>query len=127
MFWAILGWTLIGCAGMAVMDLVGTVLTKAIQAGKPNLAGLADMIGDAAKLTVLAAAGPELIFHYRPWGWLGIIPILATAFLVTRHAVILTHGIENADDAAEDDERDGKIKWLEAQLLAGKAERERDS
>jgi len=125
MFWPIVGLSVVGCIGMAVMDTVGTILVRAINAGRGNLAGMMDAIGDLAKMSVLSIAAVRLTTHYGWWGWLGIIPILITGFLVTRHATHLTSGIEDEEEAAEDDERDSKMLWLEREFLVLKAEHER--
>ena len=110
---------------MAIMDTVGTVLVRAINAGRGNLAGAMDAIGDLAKMTVLSIAAVRLTSHYGWLGWLGIIPILITGFLVTRHATHLTADIEDEEDVAEDTERDDRIRWLEREFLTIKAEHER--
>ena len=125
MTWHIIALSALGCLGMAVMDTVGTVLVRAINAGRGTLAGLMDAAGDLAKMTVLSIASVRLTSNYGWWGWLGIIPILITGFLVTRHATHLTAGIEDEDEAQEDDERDSKMLWLEREFLVLKAEHER--
>ena len=42
---------------------------------------------------------------------------LITGFFVTMHATHLSSGIEDEEEAAEDDERDAKIRWMEREIL----------
>jgi len=112
----ILWLSLIGCVGMAVMDSVGTVLVRAINAGRGNLAGLMDAVGDAAKMSVLSVASVRLTSDFGMKGYLGIIPILVTAFFVTRHATHLTANMVDEDEARADRHQDARIAYLENQV-----------
>jgi uncharacterized membrane protein YjfL (UPF0719 family) len=113
---AIVLYAVIGSLGMAVMDSVGTVLVRAINAGRGNLAGFMDAVGDLAKISILSVAATRLTSDYGAWGWLGIVPILLTGFFVTRHATILSQRIEDEDDAEENEARDAKIRELELEM-----------
>jgi len=114
--WAIILYAVVGSIGMAVMDGVGTVLVRAINSGRGNLAGLMDAVGDLAKITILSVAATRLTTNYGAWGWLGIIPILVTGFFVTRHATILSQRIDNEEEEAEDAERDARIRAMELEV-----------
>ena len=117
MFWPIVGYAVLGCIGMAVMDSVGTVLVRAISAGKGNLAGAMDALGDLAKITILSVAATRLTSDYGWWGWLGVVPILITGFFVTKHATHLSDSIEDEDQTQEEEERDAKIRWMEREVM----------
>jgi len=117
MIWPIIGYALLGSIGMAVMDSVGTILVKAISAGKGNLAGFCDAVADLAKITILSVAATRLTSDYGWWGWLGVLPILITGFFVTKHATHLTKHIENEEDEKEEEERDARIRWLEREMI----------
>ena len=117
MFWPIVGYAVLGCIGMAVMDSVGTVLVRAISAGKGNLAGAMDALGDLAKITILSVAATRLTSDYGWWGWLGVLPILVTGFFATKHATHLSDSIEDEDQTQEEEERDAKIRWMEREVM----------
>ena len=117
--WGNIVWlSAIGCVGMAIQDSVGTFLVKAIHINRPSLAGAMDVLGDIAKILILSISANDLTHGYGWRGYLGIIPILVTAFVVTHHSVKLASGMEDEDDAAEDDTRDGRIKKLEERVAA---------
>ena len=117
--WGNIVWlSAIGCAGMAIQDSVGTFLVKAIHTNRPSLAGAMDVLGDIAKILILSISANDLTHGYGWRGYLGIIPILVTAFVVTHHSVKLASGMEDEDDAAEDDDRDARIDRLEADIAA---------
>ena len=117
--WGNIVWlSAIGCAGMAIQDSVGTFLVKAIHTNRPSLAGAMDVLGDIAKILILSISANDLTHGYGWRGYLGIIPILVTAFVVTHHSVKLASGMEDEDDAAEDDDRDARIDRLEADVAA---------
>ena len=103
---------------MAIQDSVGTFLVKAIHTNRPSLAGAMDVLGDIAKILILSISANDLTHGYGWRGYLGIIPILVTAFVVTHHSVKLASGMEDEDDAAEDDDRDARIDRLEADIAA---------
>jgi hypothetical protein len=124
LWWSIIGYSALGCVGMAVLDSCGTVMVRAIAAGKGVLAGAMDAAADLAKITILSISGVELTHAYGWRGWFGVVPILVTGFLVTMHATHLTHGIENEETAQEDDDRDTKIRWLEREFQILKAHHE---
>ena len=117
MFWPIVGYAVLGCIGMAVMDSVGTILVRAISAGKGNLAGAMDALGDLAKITILSVAATRLTSDYGWWGWLGVVPILITGFFVTKHATRLSGNIEDEEQTQEEEERDAKIRWMEREVM----------
>ena len=117
MFWPIVGYAVLGWIGMAVMDSVGTVLVRAISAGKGNLAGAMDALGDLAKITILSVAATRLTSDYGWWGWLGVLPILVTGFFATKHATHLSSNIEDEDQTQEEEERDAKIRWMEREVM----------
>jgi len=124
MFWHIVWYSLIGCVGMAVLDSTSTILTHAITAGRGHLAGVMNMAYDVANLTVLSLSGVALTHNFGFWGYIGIIPILITAYFVTYHATV--HGHENIvdeEEEAEDKERDRKIWWIEREIQRIKAEK----
>ena len=117
--WGNIVWlSAIGCVGMAIQDSVGTFLVRAINTNRPNLAGAMDVLGDIAKILILSISANDLTHGYGWRGYLGIIPILCTAFVVTHHSVKLASGMEDEDDAAEDDDRDARIDRLEADIAA---------
>ena len=117
--WGNIVWlSAIGCVGMAIQDSVGTFLVKAIHINRPSLAGAMDVLGDIAKILILSISANDLTHGYGWRGYLGIIPILVTAFVVTHHSVKLASGMEDEDDEAEDDTRDGRIKKLEERVAA---------
>ena len=117
--WGNIVWlSAIGCVGMAIQDSVGTFLVKAIHTNRPSLAGAMDVLGDIAKILSLSISANDLTHGYGWRGYLGIIPILVTAFVVTHHSVKLASGMEDEDDAAEDDDRDARIDRLEADIAA---------
>ena len=117
--WGNIVWlSAIGCVGMAIQDSVGTFLVKAIHTNRPSLAGAMDVLGDIAKILILSISANDLTHGYGWRGYLGIIPILVTAFVVTHHSVKLASGMEDEDDAAEDDTRDGRIKKLEERVAS---------
>lgn len=109
--------SLVGCIGMAVQDSVGTFLVRAINTNRPALAGMLDVAGDVAKILILSISANDLTHSYGWRGYIGIIPILVTAFFVTHHSVKLASKMEDPEDAAEDDERDDKIRWLEREMI----------
>jgi len=125
MTWAIIGYSLVGCIGMAVMDSVGTVLVKAVSAGRGNLAGSMDAVGDLAKITILSVAATRLTSNYGIWGWLGVLPILITGFFVTKHATKLSMKIENDEEAAEEEAKESKMRWMERELILLKQQAKR--
>ena len=125
MTWAIIGYSLVGCIGMAVMDSVGTVLVKAVSAGRGNLAGSMDAVGDLAKITILSVAATRLTSNYGIWGWLGVLPILLTGFFVTKHATKLSMKIENDEEAAEEEAKESKMRWMERELILLKQQAKR--
>jgi uncharacterized membrane protein YjfL (UPF0719 family) len=125
MTWAIIGYSLVGCIGMAVMDFVGTVLVKAVSAGRGNLAGSMDAVGDLAKITILSVAATRLTSNYGIWGWLGVLPILLTGFFVTKHATKLSMKIENDEEAAEEEAKESKMRWMERELILLKQQAKR--
>ena len=117
--WGNIVWlSAIGCVGMAIQDSVGTFLVKAIHTNRPSLAGAMDVLGDIAKILILSISANDLTHGYGWRGYLGIIPILVTAFVVTHQSVKLASGMEDEDDAAEDDDRDARIDRLEADIAA---------
>ena len=117
--WGNIVWlSAIGCVGMAIQDSVGTFLVRAINTNRPNLVGAMDVLGDIAKILILSISANDLTHGYGWRGYLGIIPILCTAFVVTHHSVKLASGMEDEDDAAEDDDRDARIDRLEADIAA---------
>ena len=117
--WANIAWlSLLGCLGMAVQDSVGTFLVRAINTNRPSLAGVMDVLGDIAKIVILSISANDLTHGYGWRGYIGIIPILVTAFVVTHHSVKLASKMEDSEDAAEDDERDSRIRKLEADVAA---------
>ena len=117
--WSQILWlSAIGSVGMAIQDSVGTVLVRAINTNRPSLAGAMDVLGDIAKILILSVSANDLIHRYGWRGWLGIIPILCTAFVVTHHSVKLASRLEDEADAAEDDTRDKRIAKLEEQVAA---------
>ena len=119
MFWAIAGYSALGCIGMAVLDSVGTVLVKAISSGRAMLAGMCDVAGDLAKMSVLSVATVRLLDIH--WGWLGLLPVLITGFFVTYHATRLSQSFDEEEDSADDD-RDAKLRWMERELIVLKRE-----
>jgi len=117
--WASIFWlSFLGCVGMAVQDSVGTFLVRAINTNRPALAGLMDVAGDVAKIVILSISASDLTHNYGWHGYLGILPILVTAYFVTYHATVAVSGMEHPEEAAEDDERDNRIKSLETQVAA---------
>ena len=102
---------------MAVQDSVGTFLVKAIHTNRPTLAGSMDVLGDIAKILILSISANDLTHQFGWRGYIGIIPILVTAFVVTYHSVRIASKIEDTEDAAEDDDRDSKIRWLEREMI----------
>jgi len=118
MFWSIVGYSALGCVGMAIQDYAGTVLVKSVHAGKGWLAGCMDAVGDLTKITILSVSGVALTHTYGWRGWFGVIPIMVTGFLVTWHATHLSKAIENDEEEAEDDTRDDRLRALEAKLQA---------
>ena len=121
MIWPIVAYSVLGCIGMAIMDSVGTVLVKAINAGRGTLAGSMDAIGDAAKMSVLSVASVKLTSDYGVWGWVGVIPILITGFVVTKHSVHITKNMDDGEPTEEEVKRESKVLWLEQELLVLKA------
>lgn len=118
MFWHIVCYSLIGCVGMALMDIVGVTLTHAVTSGRGHLAGAMDVLYDIANLTVLSLSGVALTHNFGLWGYIGIIPILITAYIVTYHATIHGHEhIVDEEEEAADAERDRKIWWLEREVI----------
>lgn len=115
-------YTLIGMAGMALQDSLGTFMVRAISTGRGWLAGAMDALGDIAKIGVLSIAGVELTHAFGWHGYIGIFFIAATGFAVT---TIATHKaaemVEDEDEAAEDDERDRRIANLEREINALKS------
>ena len=119
--WSQIAWlSALGCVGMAVQDSVGTFLVRAINTNRPTLAGSMDVLGDIAKIIILSISANDLTHSYGWRGYLGIIPILVTAFVVTRHSVKLASKMEHEGESQEDDERDSKIRWLEREMLVVK-------
>ena len=124
MFWHIFWYSALGCVGMAVLDSTATILTHAITAGRGHLAGTMNVAYDIANLTVLSLCGVALTHNFGAWGYIGIIPILVTAYFVTYHATI--HGHENIvdeEELAEDEARDQKIMLLEREMIRYKEEK----
>lgn len=76
-----------------------------------------DVLGDIAKIIILSISANDLTHGYGWRGYLGIIPILITAFVVTHHSVKLASKMEHEGEAQEDDERDAKIRWLEREFI----------
>lgn len=112
--WKDIAWlSLLGCLGMAVQDSVGTFLVRAINTNRPSLAGMMDVLGDVAKIVILSVSANDLTHQFGWRGWVGIIPILVTAFVVTHHSVKIASKMENYEDEAENDERDRRIATLE--------------
>ena len=118
MYWAIAGYSILGCIGMAIQDYAGTVLVKSVHAGKGWLAGSMDAVMDLTKITILSVSGVELTHAYGWRGWFGVLPIMVTGFVVTWHATHLSKGIENEDEEAEDNTRDERLRALEGKLKA---------
>lgn len=116
MWLSILWLSFLGCVGMAVQDSVGTFLVRAINTNRPALAGAMDVLGDVAKILILSISANDLTHGYGWKGYLGIIPILVTAYFVTHHATVAASKLEDASASAEDDERDLRIKQLEKRL-----------
>ena len=123
MFWHIVWLSLLGCVGMAILDATGTVMVKAISTGKGWLAGLCDAIADLSKITVLSVSSVDLTHKFGAWGFIGVIPIAITGFLVTAHATHLTADMEDEGAEEEDRQRDDKIRWLEREVLVLKAQK----
>jgi len=121
--WHIVWLSFVGCLGMAVLDTTGTIMVKAISTGKGWLAGLCDAIADLSKITVLSISSVDLTHKFGIKGFIGVIPIAITGFLVTAHATHATAGMENDEDAQEDQARDDKIRWLEREVLVLKAQK----
>lgn len=74
----------LGTLSMMINDSSGTVLNVAENRNKTTLAGLMDVVGDAAKFIMYGVSGTALMTHY---GWLGrafILPILLSGFLTTK-------------------------------------------
>ena len=103
----------IGCIGMAVQDSVGTFLVRAINTNRPSLAGLMDVASDIAKVLILSISANDLTHSYGWKGYLGLLPILVTAFFVTYHATKVSSSMVDEGEVAEDSERDSRIKALE--------------
>lgn len=123
-FWHIVMYSVVGSVGMAILDYTSTILTHAITAGRGHLAGMMNVCYDVANLTVLSFAGVALTHNYGAWGFVGVLPILITAYFVTYHATVLgKEKVVDHEEAAEDDERDTKIRWLEREMIRYKQER----
>jgi len=114
----VLGYSALGCLGMAIQDTVGVTLVKAIGAGRAFLAGLCDAGADVAKIAIMSISGVELTHAFGWKGYVGVLPILFTGFFVTYHATRATSKIVDEEAEAEDDERDRRIASLERQVRA---------
>jgi len=115
---SILGYSALGCIGMAVQDTVGVTLVKAIGTGRAFLAGCCDAAGDVAKIAIMSISGVELTSNFGWRGFLGVIPILCTGFLVTYHATKATSGIVDEAEVAADKVQDTRLQALEAKVEA---------
>lgn len=117
-FLRILGYSALGCFGMAIQDTVGVTLVKAIGAGRATLAGACDVASDVAKIVIMSISGVELTHAFGWKGYLGIIPILVTGFVVTFHATRLSAKIVNVEEEAATDHQDERLAALELQIRA---------
>ena len=114
----IAAYSLLGCVGMAIQDTVGVTLVKAIGAGRALLAGACDAAADIAKIAIMSISGVELTRSFGWRGYLGILPILVTGFVVTFHATRLSAKIVNVEEEAATDHQDERLAVLELQIRA---------
>lgn len=114
----ILAYSALGCLGMAIQDTVGVTLVKAIGAGRAVLAGLCDVAADVAKIVILSVSGVELTHAFGWKGYVGVVPILVTGFVVTFHATRLSARIVDEDEVKADRMQDDRIATLEARVEA---------
>jgi hypothetical protein len=113
MYWSILFYSMLGCVSMVIQDSSGTILVIAESRGKSHLAGMMDVTGDIAKFMMYAYSGSILMTHYGPVGWLGIIPILITAYITTSRTTSWAHkNIRNEVDEKQNDQ----IRELQEQI-----------
>lgn len=115
---SILGYSALGCVGMAIQDTVGVTLVKAIGTGRALLAGCCDAASDVAKIAIMSISGVELTSAFGWRGYVGILPILITGFLVTYHATKAARSIVDEQEAAADQMQDQRLAALERQVNA---------
>ena len=111
-------YSFIGCLGMFLQDSVGTIMVKAIGAGRPLLAGSMDALADIAKITILSISGVELTHQFGWRGFVGIIPIIAVGFATT---AVSTH-YSNRFVVDEDDENHETVQESRLAALEAKVE-----
>jgi len=69
---------------MACGDVFATTLTVAESKGKDTIAGLCDVGNDLFSKFILVAYGGTALTHHGIWGWICVIPVLATGFITTK-------------------------------------------
>lgn len=108
----------IGCAFMAIQDVGYTVNARAVAKSKPWLAGWMNGLVDLSAFAILSFSGVNLTTKYGWRGWIGTIPVIIVAVLVTKIATEKSDVIEDEDENREDDIQDARIQALEAKVEA---------
>ena len=106
----------IGSVFMAIQDVGYTINARAVAKSKPWLAGWMNGLVDLSAFAILSFSGVNLTTKYGWRGWIGTVPIIVVAVLVTKIATEKSDVIEDEDEEAEEDLQDSRIKVLEAKV-----------
>ena len=106
----------IGSVFMAIQDVGYTLNARAVAKSKPWLAGWMNGLVDISAFAILSFSGVNLTTKYGWRGWIGTVPIIVVAILVTKIATEKSDVIEDEDEEAEEDLQDSRIKVLEAKV-----------
>lgn len=112
----IIGYSVIGCIAMGVQDFVNTYYTRFVNIGRSWEAGAMNGIFDLMSFVILSFSGVSLVTKYGWRGWIGTIPIIIVAVIVTAVSSKMAHDIEDEDEVAEDDQRDDLLESLQRRL-----------
>lgn len=86
--------TVLCCVGMVGADAFGTLMTRAVAKGRARLAGAADVGGDFFGRVLLTGYGLSSLTHgHGLVGWLCVVPVLATGYVTTWKATLVTRQI----------------------------------
>jgi hypothetical protein len=106
----------VGCVFMAIQDVGYTLNARAVATSKSWLAGWMNGLVDLSAFAILSFSGVNLTTKYGWRGWIGTIPVIVVAVLVTKFATDKADLLEDEDENREDRIQDGRIQALEVKL-----------
>lgn len=113
---SIILYSFIGSVAMGIQDVCYTYFTRGVSTGRAQMAALSNALVDLTSLILLSFSGVNLTTKYGWRGWIGTIPVIIVAYVVTLKSTEATSEIEDEDEAKEDDLQDSRLEALERGL-----------